>query len=609
MGDENKIYYNEFFDGRDYPDQYGLKPSFTEHPIMSNLSKRDMLGTSDAKLSWEDRSKFYFLPFLTNCYKFTRQHRLPYFALMVSPTMMFYRDRLHLRNYLDSIHRVFFKALDMCGVLHEPIMLLVEKRFSISNPIDGGSQQLYNMLWDIDLKPEPTSCIIPNKSKSRTSYNPPMIEQLYDPNWKDYRNKYFNPDIPDGKIELTRGTLWLQDDLNFLCKKYTLSDEYKSPFPPPCGLYQNDWSREGEWVATEMLDYANLSDTDIRKFISGLSMEGYEKLRNKCQEFLDSRGFRPDGDIIVQVWKYIGNDEFMRMIQDVEPQKLPGARDFYFKVFKPKDVEPDEDDEIISSDSDLDDIDDFDPIDGNGMIDSTISLEQEDEEMKKILAFFANMPKVTNLVQGMLDMITGLTRILPLVADKLDKPEDSKLKDALIRVIGILNLGTDKILKICRFLGIKIEKKESGAICVIVKNRFKKGCKKEFIEYEIDQLNKVIDGLENADENDKLNTPIHPCDIPPDLTPNNLYPQRMPLHRPHIHLADNHSLEPHFAPPCDNHHHHDPVHDFLAEHDHKHDCHQPPPPPNDDGTDNKVEIPSVIPEPPNDKPDEVNGIQ
>lgn len=44
-------------------------------------------------------------------------------------------------------------------------------------------------------------------------------------------------------------------------------------------------------------------------------------------------------------------------------------------MFKPKDVEPDDDDEIISSDSDLDDIDDFDPIDGNGMIDSTISLE------------------------------------------------------------------------------------------------------------------------------------------------------------------------------------------------------------------------------------------
>ena len=63
-----------------------------------------------------------------------------------------------------------------------------------------------------------------------------------------------------------------------------------------------------------MLDYANLSDNAIRKFISGLSLEGYKKLRNKCQEFLDSRGFRPDGDIIVQVWKYIGNDEFMRMI-------------------------------------------------------------------------------------------------------------------------------------------------------------------------------------------------------------------------------------------------------------------------------------------------------
>lgn len=63
-----------------------------------------------------------------------------------------------------------------------------------------------------------------------------------------------------------------------------------------------------------MLDYTNLSDTDIRKFISGLSLDGYTKLRNTCQEFLDKKGFRPDGDIIVQVWNYIGNDEFLRMI-------------------------------------------------------------------------------------------------------------------------------------------------------------------------------------------------------------------------------------------------------------------------------------------------------
>lgn len=62
------------------------------------------------------------------------------FALMVSPTMMIYRDRLHLRNYLDTVHNVFFKAMDMCGILNEPIMLLVEKRFHILNPIDGGTQ-------------------------------------------------------------------------------------------------------------------------------------------------------------------------------------------------------------------------------------------------------------------------------------------------------------------------------------------------------------------------------------------------------------------------------------------------------------------------------------
>lgn len=54
---------------------------------------------------------------------------------------------------------------------------------------------------------------------------------------------------------------------------------------------------------------------------------------------------------------------------------MPGARDFYFKVFQPKDADIEDDDDIISSDSELEEIDDFDPIDGNGMIDSTLNLE------------------------------------------------------------------------------------------------------------------------------------------------------------------------------------------------------------------------------------------
>lgn len=57
MVDENKIYYNEFFDGKD------ANSTFKERPLVSNLTKRDI---------WEDEAKFYFLPFLINCYKFTR---------------------------------------------------------------------------------------------------------------------------------------------------------------------------------------------------------------------------------------------------------------------------------------------------------------------------------------------------------------------------------------------------------------------------------------------------------------------------------------------------------------------------------------------------------
>ena len=173
------------------------------------------------------------------------------------------------------------------------------------------------------------------------------------------------------------------------------------------------------------------------------------------------------------------------------------AREFYFRTFVPKYV--DEDVELVSSDSDLDDLDstDFD-FDSTqlGELDSTLDFVEDDEEMNKIIAFFAKMPKVTGLVQGMIDMVNALTRILPLVIVKID---DDKLKDSLNKTINILNLGLNKVLKICAYLGIKVERKQSAAIGEIVKNRFKKD-KKDFLEYEIDELNKSLDALENVDD-------------------------------------------------------------------------------------------------------------
>ena len=95
----------------------------------------------------------------------------------------------------------------------------------------------------------------------------------------------------------------------------------------------------------------------------------------------------------------------------------------------------------------------------------------------------------------MMDMVGALVRILPLVIDKIDDP---KLKDALGRTVGILNKGLEKVLKICAFLGIKVQRKPNGAIGEIVKNRFKKD-KKDFLEYEIAELNKSLDDLEKVD--------------------------------------------------------------------------------------------------------------
>lgn len=221
------------------------------------------------------------------------------------------------------------------------------------------------------------------------------------------------------------------------------------------------------------------------------------------------------------------------------------ARTFCFKLFDPKESD---DEELISSDSDLDSTyedDDF-YLDSTqlGMLDSTLDFVEDEEEMNKIIAFFAKMPKVTGLVQGMIDMVVALTRILPLVMVKLDeidkdKEENQKLKSSLGKVVDILNLGLNKVLKLCAYLGIKVEKKQSAAIGQIVKNRFKKD-KKDFLEYEIDELNKSLDDIEKVnddededdedddDEKDKKKKPL-PGQIPIVVKENHLYPQKMPV--------------------------------------------------------------------------------
>lgn len=200
------------------------------------------------------------------------------------------------------------------------------------------------------------------------------------------------------------------------------------------------------------------------------------------------------------------------------------ARDFYFKVFDPKDRGDEEpDDDFDSSDTDLSDMDEFDPDSTDTtMLDSTTDFQEDEEEMNKIIAFFAKMPKVTGLVQGMLDMMSALTRILPLVIVKIDDP---KLKDSLTKTVDMISTGINKVLKICAFLGIKVEKKQGQAIGHIVKDRFKKK-QKDFLEYEIEELNKSLDALEHVNDD-----PAKPPkgEIPLDVKPNHLYPQKMPL--------------------------------------------------------------------------------
>ena len=210
-----KIYWNEFFEGD--PRLEEPYKTFSEKPMLKNLTKNDI---------WVDKAKFYFLPFLVQCYRFTRHNKLPHFAIPVSPTCMFHRDRLHLRNFMDTIHQAFFRCLEMCIPKDEPIMLLVEKRFHIDNPVDGGTQQLYNMLWEYDIEPEAEKCILPPNagSKPRLGINTNVpVETTTAWGLND-----LNPSVPEAGVDLSRKTLWLEDDLNFLCKRYDLEDEYVS---------------------------------------------------------------------------------------------------------------------------------------------------------------------------------------------------------------------------------------------------------------------------------------------------------------------------------------------------------------------------------------------
>ena len=197
------------------------------------------------------------------------------------------------------------------------------------------------MLWDYDLSPLAKSVLLPpplsGKSTSKTL------------GW-DYGN--LNPDVPEGGIDLMRTTCWLMDDLEFLCKRYSIYGQYQSK---------------------EIIDLSKYPEE--KRVI-------YEKT----------------------------------------------ARDFYFKVFEPKDkpeIEPEP--EYDSSDTDLSYMDEFDQDSTDtDLIDSTTDFKEDEEEMNKIIAFFAKIPKVTGLVQSMIDMMAALTRILPLVIMKI---EDQKLKE------------------------------------------------------------------------------------------------------------------------------------------------------------------------------------
>lgn len=93
--------------------------------------------------------------------------------------------------------------------------------------------------------------------------------------------------------------------MNFLCKKFTLDDEFvqdTSGFgymsremfdstgnplrPPPCSIYDVDDERKGEYHSTELFDYTNTPDWKIRQYMSLFTPEMKDSLNDKCKNIL-----------------------------------------------------------------------------------------------------------------------------------------------------------------------------------------------------------------------------------------------------------------------------------------------------------------------------------
>ena len=372
---------------------------------------------------------------------------------------------------------------------------------------------------------------------------------------------------------------------------YDLSPMAKSVFLPPPDT-QSWQSRLG--VDTPQQLPVNLG-WDFDDLNPDVPEEGIDLMRTTCW-LIDDLHFLCKKYVLCGQYKSKEIIDLSKYPEVKWPIYEKTARTFYFKVFDPREEEdPDHDPEWDSSDTDLLDMDDFDPDSTETeMLDSTKDFKEDDEEMNKIIAFFAKMPKVTGLVQGMLDMMAALTRILPLVIMKIDDP---KLKDSLTKTVDMLSAGINKVLKICAFLGIKVERKQGEAIGHIVKDRFKKD-KKDFLEYEIEELNKSLDALENVDSDDGKKPPKG--QVPIYVKPNHLYPQKMPLrgnpHHPPIVVTDVPPAPPPPHPPKPPKPDVDSSGSELGD---KPNNAKPEPP----------KIPSMMPPPPNKPPKGENGIQ
>ena len=152
-------YYNPYFEDRKDPDSC---PNYTYNEFLDR------------------KPPSYFLALLRHNYIWTKRENLDTFSMRVSPSFIFWHDRLVDIYPVSYLQDFFFEMMDTAGLLDEPIMLMIEW----ARTIDQGK-----------IKKEHVQIQSEEEEDRKVVQIPPedwQTEQVWDSQWIEEDKKMFS---------------------------------------------------------------------------------------------------------------------------------------------------------------------------------------------------------------------------------------------------------------------------------------------------------------------------------------------------------------------------------------------------------------------------------